>query len=143
MLNNKKWALARIFNCKALGPKEEYERSFVDIHEKVYNGVGGNYPCDRQHARGKWHGRAYRGAYHWLHYGPGIFRKHVHAAVESRAAISWQCEAADALGVGFATTGIIYRPVRSRPDFYAGVQHGGVGLCPLLCMGYGSYDPHE
>ena len=63
--------------------------------------------------------------------------------MESRAAFGWQCEAADALGAGFATTGIIYRPVRSRPDFYAGVQHDSAGLRPLLCLGYGSYDPHE
>ena len=54
-----------------------------------------------------------------------------------------QCEKADALGAGFAFAGIIYSTLRSRPDFYASVQHSGAGVRPLLCLGYGSHDPHE
>ena len=124
-------------------PEEEYERSFADIHEKAYNGVGGYHLGGRQYARGKRADGAYRGADHRLYDGPGILGKYVLAAVESRAAFGWQCEAADALGAGFTATGIIYGTVCSRPDFYAGVQHGGAGLRPLLCLGYGSYNPHE
>ena len=48
-----------------------------------------------------------------------------------------------ALGAGFAFAGIIYSTLRSRPDFYASVQHSGAGVRPLLCLGYGSHDPHE
>jgi hypothetical protein len=132
-----------IFNLQAFLPEEEYERSFADIHEKAYNGVGGYHLGGRQYARGKRADRAYRGADHRLCDGPGIFGEYVLAAMESRARCCEQCEKADALGAGFAFAGIIYSTLRSRPDFYAGVLHSSVGVCPMLCLGDGSHDPHE
>ena len=74
-----------IFNLQAFLPEEEYERSFADIHEKAYNGVGGYHLGGRQYARGKRADGAYRGADHRLYDGPGILGKYVLAAVESRA----------------------------------------------------------
>jgi hypothetical protein len=47
------------------------------------------------------------------------------------------------MGTGFALDGIIYCLVGGRPDFHAGGQHSGVGISSLLCLGYGSHDPHE
>ena len=132
-----------IFNLQAFLPEEEYERSFADIHEKAYNGTGGYHLGGRQYARGKRADRAYRGANHRLYYGPGILGKYVHASVESRGCFRWQCEKTNALGLGSAFAGTIYRPFRSRPDFHAGVQHSGAGVRPLLCMGDDSHDPHE
>ena len=63
-------------------------------------------------------------------------------AVGSMLVANGQTELIGALIIGFMT-GLVYCLVGGRPDFYAGVQHSGVGVCPLLCLGYGSHDPHE